>query len=588
VTDYKGDILAVDDTPASLKLLTDTLRAEGYKVRAAPSGELALDAAISAPPELALLDINMPGMNGFEVCRRLKAQPETRDTPIIFVSALSETEEKVVGFELGAVDYVTKPYQREELLARVRTHLELHRLRQQFKRMVDERTADLCASEKALARSNRELRALSNCNKVLVRAADEQALLDDVCRIVCKEAGYRMAWVGYAENDPARTVRPAAWAGFEDGYLATADITWADTERGCGPDGMAIRSGATSCIQDFADAPQAAFLRDSALRRGYRSCISLPLKDEAANAFGVLAIYASEPNAFTADETRLLEELAGDLAFGVIALRDRSERKLAEEKIIKLNQDLEKRVANRTAQLEAANKDLESFSYSVSHDLRAPLRAIDGFSNILLEDYSGVLDANGQRYLGLVRQGVGRMGRLIDDILAFSRTSRSEMGMEMVEMADITREVFAELRAMAPERNINLVFGDKDLGDQDLGELPSARCDRAMIRQVLSNLLHNAIKYTSPRSDAVIEVSGMAGEAETCYCVKDNGVGFDMDYADKLFGVFQRLHSAGEFEGTGIGLAIVKRIIERHGGRVWAEGKVGEGAAFHFSLPNTQ
>ena len=235
-------------------------------------------------------------------------------------------------------------------------------------------------------------------------------------------------------------------------------------------------------------------------------------------------------------------------------------------------------MASRTAQLNAANKELESFSYSVAHELRAPLRAIDGFSRILLEDYKDALDADGQRYLDLVIQGAGRMGELIDDMLTFSRSSRGELQTEMVDLAGMARNVFAELCAAAPERNIRLVLGD----------LPPAHCDPAMIRQVLSNLLSNAIKYTGPRAEAVIEVSGTAGDAENVYCVKDNGVGFDMRYVDKLFGVFQRLHSTAEFEGNGIGLAIVKRIVERHGGRVWAESKEGEGATMHFTLPRVQ
>ena len=186
-------------------------------------------------------------------------------------------------------------------------------------------------AEKALHRLNRELRAISNCNQTLMRAEDEQTLLNDICRIVCDEAGYRMAWVGYAENDDAKTVRPAAWAGVEDGYLANANITWADAERGRGPTGIAIRTGNTDCIQDFATEPKAAPWRDNALQRGYRSSIALPLKDESNNTFGTLTIYSTEPNAFTPDEIRLLEELAGDLAFGITVLRARTERKQAEE-----------------------------------------------------------------------------------------------------------------------------------------------------------------------------------------------------------------------------------------------------------------
>lgn len=191
-------------------------------------------------------------------------------------------------------------------------------------------------AEEALHRLNRELRAISNCNQTLMRAEDEQTLLNDICHIICDEAGYRMVWVGFAENDDARTIRPIARAGAENGYLEQAGLTWADTELGRGPSGTAIRTGESDCIQDFATEPRAAPWRDSALQRGYRSSIVLPLKDENATTFGVLNIYSKEPNAFTPDEMRLLEELAGDLAFGIMVLRTRTERQQAEEKIAHL------------------------------------------------------------------------------------------------------------------------------------------------------------------------------------------------------------------------------------------------------------
>ncbi|HEX8964698.1 MAG TPA: ATP-binding protein [Rhodocyclaceae bacterium] len=257
--------------------------------------------------------------------------------------------------------------------------------------------------------------------------------------------------------------------------------------------------------------------------------------------------------------------------------RDIFARAQAEAEVTRLNTELEARVQERTRELQAANRELESFSYSVSHDLRAPLRAIDGYSAILMEDNEARLDDEGRRCLERIRGNATRMGNLIDDMLDFSRTARREMQVASIDMHALAREVFDEVRGDAPrDREIEL----------RLGRLPPARGDRAMIRQVLVNLISNAIKFSAPRDRAVIEIAGTAGGGESVYSVRDNGVGFDMQYADKLFGVFQRLHGAAEFPGTGIGLAIVKRIVERHGGRVWAESRPGEGAAMHFTLPS--
>lgn len=408
----KQKILIVDDRPENLYALESTLKETNAEIVKAMSGNDALVACLNHEFALAILDVQMPEMDGYELAEHLRSEEKTRHIPIVFLTAYSDDQQMFKGYGIGAMDYIVKPYDPIVLLSKVLAFLELDRQRAEIQR--------------------------------------QRTHLEDI----------------------------------------------------------------------------------------------------------------------VFDRTRELNQVNEKL------LQEISDRKRAEEEVRKLNDDLELLVNRRTAQLEAVNKELEAFAYSVSHDLRAPLRAIEGFSQALLEDYQAALDEQGKDYLQRVSGEARRMAQLIQDLLVLSRVTRAEMSFQPVDLSSLALNVVEMLRQGDPSHHV----------DVSVAKGLTADGDPHLLRQVLDNLLGNAWKFTVRTENARIELASQNLEENDTYFVRDNGAGFDMAYADKLFSPFQRLHGMTEFPGTGIGLSTVQRIITRHGGRVWAEGAVGRGATFYFTL----
>ena len=529
-------ILIVEDSETQALKLRELLEREAWDVVTAQDAEQALEEINRRVPDLVILDFWLPGIRGDELCQRIRMNINTRGIPILMMTAEDQGQSEVHALAGGADDYVSKSDDDDILLIRVRSLLRKSRRQMSVLGPTDAyfRQARILAiddSRTYLEYLTEELKAEGYLVENAPSGPDGLALLErrgfdcilldlmmpemdgiEVCRRI-HEIRYRM-------SDPVVVL------------MLTAHETKDDMTRG-------LDAGADDFVGKSSDIGVVKGRVRALLRRKF----------------------------FQEENLRIIEELKNK---EMETLRARLEKEAADGRAA-----IADRLRETGAELEWANKELEAFTYSVSHDLRAPLRVADGFSRILIEDYAGQLDSEGLRMLAVIREHMQKMGDLIDDLLTLSRLGRKELQKKPVDMTAQARDAVEEMRWQENGAHV----------DARVGDLPRIQGDPALIKQVWINLISNAFKYTRRAAAPQVEISADAGERETVFRVRDNGAGFDMKYVHKLFGVFQSLHPADEFEGTGVGLAIVQRVIHRHGGRVWAEGELNKGATFYFALP---
>jgi PAS domain S-box-containing protein len=418
-------------------------------------------------------------------------------------------------------------------------------------------------AEEALHRSATRLEILHVIDQAILRAQSPQATAEAALRQLRHLIPCWGADVMLFDWEAKQAIPFATAAGEETTSLAGDRVT---LEAIGGEDLEALRAGRVHVVEDILHLPTPPPAVRARQVAGAQSYVRVPLLVQEA-LFGSLDLWDDRPSAFTPEQVEIACEVADELAVALQHAR-------LLEQVQRQAVELEQRVRSRTAQLEAANKELEGFSYAVAHDLRAPLRAIHSFSHILLDDYAPHLDAEAQGYLQRVSANALHVGQQIDTLLEFASLSRRALAKQTVAPTPLVQQVLDELRPTYEHRQVEIVIGD----------LPTCQADPLLLTQVWANLLENALKFTRGRAVAHIEVGCYDRQGEQVYFVRDNGVGFEMQYVAKLFGVFQRLHRVEDYEGTGVGLALTQRIVQRHGGRIWAEAAMDQGATFYFAL----
>jgi signal transduction histidine kinase/DNA-binding response OmpR family regulator len=564
-------ILIAEDDPEARELLLLLLGDKSYCLLEAADGVEALELVRSELPDLLITDIVMPRMDGYELVRRLRQDQMLAHMPVIFCSAsYHQRDVRAMAHALGVIETIAKPYERsrvQSLIAEVvsgaertvasvmptsRADLDAR----QAHVMQDRLTAMVAFSRQLFSHTYAELIASAAC-----RGARE------ILMAQCAQLSLRNA-----SNTAVRSV---------EGGIADVELQQLLATPMFNDLLATVEDGGAAIYPMVPPAPAA--LTQSVAGGAFLSMLGVPVAS-GSQVYGYLCLVNRIGlTGFTEEDAGIARAIAAQVAVAHEnslrrqALEEQiAQRTTAEAEVRRLNQDLERRVVERTAELQIANRELEAFSYSVAHDLRAPLRLIDARAQMLTALLRTVRDES----VGLliehaedIRRGGARMNALIDGLLALSRVSHVEMHKERVSLSQLVAEARERVEPYDGQRI-----------EWRIESLPAVRCDAELMRQVFVNLLDNAVKYSRRRVRSIIEIGIRVEQGEPALFVRDNGVGFDARYANKLFGVFQRLHHADEFEGTGIGLATVSRIIERHGGRIWAQADIGTGATFHFTL----
>ncbi len=563
-----GKILVAEDDPEARELLLLLLEGGEYSLLEAADGMEALDLLRTEQPDLLITDIVMPRMDGYELVRRLRQDDRTAHTSVIFCSAsYHEREVREMARSLGVQSTLAKPFD----LKTVRTTVDAaFAARNNTNTALPEPIAT--PAVQVMGGAQERLSALVAFSRRLFGHTEPEAIVESTCHAARDILLAQCAQLVIADGEGPRHACTASGLAIDQVERLLDMRMYRDLSASLEQGGCAM----------YPMSPAEVVQHDATSQPGdFISMLGVPVASVSHHYGYLCVINRIGLPGFTDEDLAVARAIAAQVAVAYEnarryqALRGEVARRAEVENEVRiLNQDLERRVAERTAELEVANRELEAFSYSVAHDLRAPLRLIHAHVQ-MLRDYRGSPTAREpQIHLDQIQRGAREMSALIDGLLALSRISHMEMRHEVTSLDELVKRAVNQVRQEGGERVV----------EWRLASLPSLACDPDLMLQVFANLIDNAVKYSRPRPHAVIEIGIGSAEDDKYVFVRDNGVGFDMRYARKLFGVFQRLHRQDEFEGTGIGLATVNRIIERHGGRIWAESRLNHGAEFRFTL----